>query len=64
MSDLNEEAKKIEKEEGVKFEMLEKEKQSLKVPKKEGSEEQKESLHSQMSKKVGPTDCILIIILT
>ena len=59
MSDLNEEAKKIEKEEGVKFEMLEKEKQSLKVPKKEGSE----SLHSQMSKKVGPTDCILIIII-
>ena len=59
MSDLNEEAKKIEKEEGVKFEMLEKEKQSLKVPKKEGSE----ALHTQMTKKVRPTDCRIIKIL-
>ena len=60
MSDLNEEEKKIERQENIKLEMLEKKKSSLKVPKKEGSEERKESLHSQMVKKVRPTDYIIM----
>ena len=57
MSDLSEEEKKKEKQEKVKLEMFDDaQKQKLKA-----KEEGKQSLHSQMAQKVGPTDCIIVV---
>lgn len=57
MSDLSEEEKKKEKQEKVKLEMFDDaQKQKLKA-----KEEGKQSLHSQMVQKVGPTDCIIVV---
>jgi len=67
MSDLTEEEKKKEKQENVEDEKKKEKQEGVKIemindPRKHNAKEDgKQSLNSQMAKKVGPKDCIIVV---